>query len=135
MAPTAFRSQNAKNTSGPEKVVLLKKCTQLWCQAHFEVNMLKAPQLRSAFGSCIAPQKHAAVNPSTCRSQNVTSTSVSECLWNLWCSKKCTRLWGKAHFEVNIFKPHCARPTFGRSRVIFCGTHNGFCTSTKGSRM
>ena len=33
------------------EVVMLKKCTPLWREAHFEVTTLKAPHFRAAFGS------------------------------------------------------------------------------------
>ena len=36
---------------------MLKKCTPLWREAHFEVKMYKTPQLRSTFKSCDARQK------------------------------------------------------------------------------
>ena len=48
-----------------------KKCTPLWREAHFEVKMYKAPQLRGTFKSCDVEKVHAIVAQSTFRSQNV----------------------------------------------------------------
>ena len=52
---STFPSKNAKNISGPPEhfleVEMLKKCTAVWREAHFEVNMYKKLQLRSIFGS------------------------------------------------------------------------------------
>ena len=33
------------------EVEMSKKCTPLWCEAHFEVKMYKTPQSRTTFGS------------------------------------------------------------------------------------
>ena len=46
------KSKCAKHTSsGPLlKVEMSKKCTQLWREAHFEVNMYKTPHVRATFG-------------------------------------------------------------------------------------
>ena len=54
VACSAFRSQNVtKHTSvGPLlEVEMSKKCTPLWREAHFQVKLYKAHQLRSKFGS------------------------------------------------------------------------------------
>jgi len=53
VARSTFRRQNVQNTSfGPLlEVAMSKKCTPLWREAHFEVNMLKTPGVRTIFGS------------------------------------------------------------------------------------
>ena len=54
VARSRFRSPNAQNTSASGallKVEMLKKCTPLWREAHFEVKMCKTHQLRTTFGS------------------------------------------------------------------------------------
>ena len=38
-----------------------KKCTRLWREAHLEVNMLKSPQVRAAFGRPDVEKVHAIV--------------------------------------------------------------------------
>ena len=47
------KSKCTKHTTfGPLlEVAMLKKCTPLWREAHFQVKMYKTPQLRSTFGS------------------------------------------------------------------------------------
>ena len=47
------------------EVVMSKKCTPLWREAHLQVKMYKAPQLRTAFGSCDVEKVHAVVARST----------------------------------------------------------------------
>ena len=53
VARSTFRSQNVKNTRGFGpllEVQISKKCTPLWREAHFEVNMLKTPGVRTTLG-------------------------------------------------------------------------------------
>ena len=53
VARSTFPSQTcAKHTSfGPLlEVEMLKKCTLLWREAHFQVKMLKAPHVQTTFG-------------------------------------------------------------------------------------
>ena len=69
------------------EVMMSKKCTPLWREAHFQVKMYKAPQLRSTFRSCAVEKVHAVVAGSTFRSQNVESTPGSEHFWKLRCRK------------------------------------------------
>ena len=70
VARSTFGSQNVQNSPGSDhfwklrcrksarrcggpllEVEMMKKCTALWREAHFEVKMCKTPQLRSTFGS------------------------------------------------------------------------------------
>ena len=54
VARSTFRSQNAENTPGSDhfwKLRLLKKCTPLWHEAHFEVKTYKTHHARTTFGS------------------------------------------------------------------------------------
>ena len=55
-----------------------EKCTPLWREAHFEVKMYKAPQLRSTFRGCDIEKVHAVVARSAFRSQNVQNASCSD---------------------------------------------------------
>ena len=53
VARSTFRSENVQNTplSGPLlEAAMSKKCTPLWCEAHFEVKMLKTTGVRTTFG-------------------------------------------------------------------------------------
>jgi len=76
-----------------------KKCTPLWREAHFEVNMYKTLGVRTTFGGSDVEKVHAVVARSTFRSQNVKNT-----LLEVRMSKKCTLLWREAHFEVKMLK-------------------------------
>ena len=57
------KSKCTKHTrSGPLLVVeMLKKCTPLWREAHFEVKMLKTPGVRTTFGGSDVEKVHAVV--------------------------------------------------------------------------
>ena len=122
----------------------MKNCTPLWHEAHFEVKMHKALQLRSTFRSWDVENVDAVVAQSTFGSQNAQSTPCSDHFSKLRCrrsarrcgakhiskskctkhttfrtllevemSKKCTPLWCKAHFEVQMYKTHHVQSTFG----------------------
>ena len=73
------KSKCTKHTSsGPLLAVeISKKCTPLRREAHFEVKMYKAHQLRTTFGSWDIEKVHAVVAQSTFRSQNVKNTRGS----------------------------------------------------------
>ena len=58
------------------EVTMSKKCTPLWREAHFQVNMYKTLQPRTTFGSCDVEKVHAFVARSTFPSQNVQNTSA-----------------------------------------------------------
>ena len=57
VARSTFPSQNVQNTSkhttfGPLlEVEMLKKCTPLWREAHFQVKILKTLGVRTTFGT------------------------------------------------------------------------------------
>ena len=60
-------------------------CTPLWRKAHFEVNMLKTPGVRTTFGGSDVEKVHAVVARSTFRSQNVKNTRGSDHFWRFRC--------------------------------------------------
>ena len=60
------------------EVEMLKKCTPLWREAHFEVKMYKTPHVRATFGGSDVEKVHAVVARSTFRSQNVKNTRGSD---------------------------------------------------------
>ena len=47
------------------EVEMSKKCTPLWCEAHFEVKMYKTHQVRTTFGTSDVEKVHAVVARST----------------------------------------------------------------------
>ena len=61
------KSKCTKQTSfGPLfEVAMSKKCTPLWCEAHFEVKMLKTPGVRTTFRGSDVEKVHAVVVRST----------------------------------------------------------------------
>jgi hypothetical protein len=80
VARSTFRSQNAqkKTILAPLlEVEMLKKCAPLWREAHFQVKMYKAHQLRTTFGRWDDEKVHAVVARSTFPSQNVQNTTCS----------------------------------------------------------
>ena len=91
------KSKCTKHTrSGPLlEVAMSKKCTPLWREAHFEVKMYKAHQVRTTFGSCDVEKVHAVVARSTCRGQNVQNTPGPDHFWKLRCRKSARRCGAK----------------------------------------
>ena len=68
VARSAFSTENAKKLGGVGtlfEVEMLKNCTPLWREAHFEVKMYKTRQLRTTFRSYNVEKLHAAVARST----------------------------------------------------------------------
>ena len=68
-------------------VVMSKKCTPLWREAHFQVKMYKAHHGRTTFGSWDVEKVHAVVARSTFPSENVQNTTWSDHFWKLRCRK------------------------------------------------
>ena len=107
VARSTFRSQNVQNTRGLGpllEVEMLKKCTPLWREAHFEVKMYKTHQLRTTFGSWDVEKVHAVVARSTFPSQSVQNTPFSDHLWKLRCRKSARRCGAK-----HISKSKCTK--------------------------
>ena len=93
------------------EVRMLKKCTQLWREAHFEVKMYKTPHVRATFGGSDFEKVHAVVARSTFRSQNGQNTPASDHFWKLRCRKSARRC------GVKMYKTLGVRTTFGGSDV------------------
>ena len=91
----------------------MKTCTPLWREAHVEVNMYKTHQLRTTFGSWGVENVHALVARSTFWSQHVQNTSAPDHFWKLRCRKRARSCGAKHIFEVNMYKTHQLRTTFG----------------------
>ena len=108
-----FKSKCTKHTSfGPLlEVAMMKKCTPLWREAHFQVKMYKTHQRRTTFGSCDVEKVHAVVARSTFPSEKWKNWRSRTTFWSSdvkkvskKCRKKCTPLWREAHFEVKSVK-------------------------------
>ena len=67
------------------EVEMLKKCTPLWREAHFQVKMYKTHHARTTFGGSDVEKVHAVVARSTFPSQNVQNTRVSDHFWRFRC--------------------------------------------------
>ena len=63
----------------------MKNCTPLWREAHCQVKMYKAPQLRSTFWSWDVEKVRSVVARSTFPSQNVQNTPGSDHFWTFRC--------------------------------------------------
>ena len=84
VARSTFPSQNVQNTPGSDhfwKFEMLKKCTPLWREAHFQVKMYKTHQVRTTFGSWDVEKVHAVVARSTFRSQKCKKLRVLSLFW------------------------------------------------------
>ena len=102
------KSKCTKHTrSGPLlEVEMLKKCTPLWREAHFQVKMYKTPQPRTTFGSRDVEKVHAVVARSTFPSQNVQNTPCSDHFWRFRCRKSARRCGAK-----HMSKSKCTKHT------------------------
>ena len=92
------------------EVEMSKKCTPLWREAHFEVKMYKAHQLRTTFVSWDVEKVHAVVARSTFRSQNVQNTPDSDHFWKLRCRKSARRCGAKHISKSKCTKHHMFAP-------------------------
>ena len=81
------KSKCTKHTSsGPLLAVeMLKKCTSLWREAHFQVKMYKTPHVRATFGGSDVEKVHAVVARRTFQSENVKNTGGSDHFWSFRC--------------------------------------------------
>ena len=92
------------------EVEMLKKCTPLWREAHFEVKMYKTHQLRTTFGSWDVEKVHAVVARSTFPSQNVQNTTCSRHFWRFGCWKSVRRCGAKHISKSKCTKHHMFAP-------------------------
>ena len=99
------RSSTKHTRFGPLlEVEMLKKCTPLWREAHFEVKMYKTHHFRTTFGSWDVEKVHAVVARSTFPSQHVQNTPGSDHFWKLRCRKSARRCGAK-----HISKSKCTK--------------------------
>ena len=108
VARNISKSKCTKHTSfGPLlEVEMSKKCTPLWREAHFEVKMLKTPNVRTTFGGSDVEKVHAVVARSTFPSQNVQNTTCSRHFWRFRCGKSAGRSGAK-----HMSKSKCTKYT------------------------
>ena len=98
-------------SSGPLLgVVMWKKCTPLWREAHFQVKMYHFWKLSCGESARRCGAKH--ISKSKC-----TKHHMFALLLEVRMLKKCTSLWREAHFQVKMYKTQHVRATFGGSDV------------------
>ena len=88
------------------EVKMLKKCTPLWREAHFQVKMYKTLGVRTTFGGSDVEKVDAVVARSTFPSQNVQNTPCSDHFWKSRCWKSARRCGAK-----HISKSKCTKHT------------------------
>ena len=81
-----------------------KKCTPLWCEAHFQVKSVKKPTVSDHFWK-LRCRKSA----HRCGAKHISKSKVSKTyglrpLFDVQMSKMCTPLWRDAHFQVKSVK-------------------------------
>ena len=114
---STFRSQNAQNTPAPNhfwklrcrksasrcgakhiskllEVEMLKKCTLLWREAHFEVKMYKTHHVRTTFRSCDVEKVHAVVARSNAKHISKSKVQKTEGYGTLLDVQMCFRVAG-----------------------------------------
>ena len=101
-------------SSGPLlEVEMLKKCTPLWREAHFQstcTKHIKTPHARTTFGGSDVEKVHAVVARSTCRSQNVQNTPAPDHFWKFRCRKSARRCGAKHISKSKCTKYHMLAP-------------------------
>ena len=114
-----LKSKCTKHTTfGPLlEVAMSKKCTPLWCEAHFQVKMYKTLQCRTTFGSWDVEKCTPLWREAHLEVKMLKTPKGFGPLLEVQISKKCTPLWREAHFEVKMFKTLGVRTTFGGSDV------------------
>ena len=111
------KSKCTKKTLGVRpllEVEMLKKCTPLWREAHFQVKKHKNTpgadhfwKLRCRKSARRCGAKH--ISKSKC-----TKHTTFGPLLEVEMSQKCTPLWREAHFELKMYKKNTrGSPTFG----------------------
>ena len=98
---------------------MLKKCTGLWGEAHFQVKMYKTPQLRSIFWSCDVEKVHDAVARSTFGSENCKNLRGSAHFWTC----RLRFVW-QAHGILHLVKSEQKRVGFVAFAERMAGHYN-----------
>ena len=139
VARSIFRNQKCTKltTDGSRallEVEVSKKCTPLWLEAYFEVKSVKNWRAQSTLGSWDVEKSARRCGAKHLSTSKVQKTDRFRALLEVEMSKKCTRLWREAHFEVKSAKNCGVRSIFGRSDVLLRGRRKGLCTLPKVSK-
>ena len=92
------------------EVAMSKRCTPLWCEAHFHVKMYKTPHVGATFGGSDVEKVQVVVARSTFRSQNVQNAPLSDHFWKLRCRKSARRCGAKHISKSKCTKHHMFAP-------------------------
>ena len=95
------------------EVEMLKKCMPLWCEAHFEVTMLKTPHVRTTFGR----QRH----------DTTTTTTTSTTTWQYNYNYSC-RLQLQLRLHCNTLQYATVLYTTLHSTTLHNSHYNGNCS-------
>ena len=98
------------------EVTMSKKCTPLWREAHFPVKMYKTP-FSDHFWKLRRRKSARRCGAKHISKSKCTKHTILGPLLEVETSKKCTPLWREAHFEVKMYKTPQCRTTFGGSDV------------------
>ena len=102
------------------EVVMSKKCTPLWHEAHVEVNMYKTLHVWTTFGSWDVEKVHAVVARSTCGSQHVQNTACLDDVWKLRCLKSACGCGAKHISKSKVLKTDGFGALFLDVQMWFC---------------
>ena len=105
-----------------------------WREAHLEVKMYKAHNVRSTFRNWDVEKNARCCGAKHIWKSKCTKHTMFGALLEIEMSKKCTPLRREAHFEVKSVKNWRSRATFGRSDVVSHGRRKGLCTLPKVSK-
>ena len=87
------------------EVKMLKKCTRLWREAHFQVKRYKAHQVRTTFGSCDVRKSARRCGAKHISKSKCTKHQGFGPLLEVAMSKKCTPLCAAKHiFKSKVLK-------------------------------
>ena len=112
------KSKCTKHILGPLlEVKMLKKCTPLWREAHFQVKMYKTLGVRTTFWRFRCQKSGHRCGAKHISKSKCTKHPMLGPLLEVEMSTKCTSLWREAHFQVKMYKTHQLRTTFGGSDV------------------
>ena len=104
--------------SGPLlEVEMLKKCTPLWREAHFQVKIYKTHPCSDHFWRFRCRKSARRCGAKHISKSKCTKHTSSGPLLEVQMSKKRTPLWREAHFEVKMSKTLGVRTIFGGSDV------------------
>ena len=89
----------------------MKNCTPLWREAHFEVKMYEAHQVRTTFGSWDDEKVYGVVGGSTFRSQNAQTHQIRSTFRSRDVEKVHAAV-ARSTFRSQMYKTHQVRTTF-----------------------